>query len=564
MTEIGSDSTQDKNSSITGNLFLKNFVIGIFLTLLIITLYWQITYHDFINLDDVTYVTENALVKQGLTAKGITEAFTSVYASNWHPLTWISHMLDLEFFGMNPGMHHMVNVLFHTLNSILLFLLLQQMTGSTWRSVTVASLFAIHPLHVESVAWIAERKDVLSTFFWMLTIIAYTRYVRQKSAKAYLLTVLCYLLGLLSKPMLVTLPFVLLLLDFWPLKRWGVLREESTHEKISGRDGFSNKYCSGLTRPIIEKMPLFLLAAASCVITIYVQKENMRSLEVIPFMMRISNAINSYVVYLEKTVWPFDLTIFYPFHPIHPLRVVFCATGLCLISLSVLAVMKRFPYLAVGWLWYLGTLTPVIGIVQVGGQSMADRYTYVPLIGIFIMMVWGLAYLIGRRRFGKITLWVIFVVVLALLSARTYQQLGLWKNTEILFKHALKVTQNNYIAHYSMGYILEEKGDINGAIMHYEEVLRINPQSFAAHNNLGAILCRIGRTDEGIQHFLAALKPNPYMADTYYNLGKVYYEKGNTQKAIEYFQKALNEKKNHNEAQENLDKSMKIMHEIKK
>lgn len=544
------------------NFLYKNVFIVVLLITLIISIYWQVTDHDFINLDDVAYVIDNDLVKQGITAQGIVEAFTTIQACNWHPLTCLSHMLDWELFGMNPGMHHLVNVIFHTLNALLLFLIMQQITGALWKSAAVAALFAVHPLHVESVAWIAERKDVLSTFFWMLTMTGYVRYVRHKSVKMYFLMLLCYVFGLLSKPMLVTLPFALLLLDFWPLKRWRVLRKESTLKKIPGTSALSKAHRTGLTRPVIEKIPLFLLALISCGITLYAQKGAMRSLD-LTLITRISNAINSYMIYLGKTIWPFDLTVFYPFYPVHPLWTVLCAMILCLISFSVLAVVKRFPYLVVGWFWYLGTLIPVIGIIQIGGQSIADRYTYIPLIGIFIMIVWGLTDMVEQWRFGKTTLRMSFAVVLILLFARTYDQVGFWKNSESLCKHALKINPDNYVAHCDLALSLKKKGDIAGAIMHYKEVLRLNPKSCVAHNNIGTLLSLTGKTDEAIQHFLSALKVNPHLADTYYNLGIVFYQSGNSRKAIEYFQKAIQENQDHSGAIQGINLSLKNLHEIK-
>jgi protein O-mannosyl-transferase len=403
---------------------------------------------------------------------------------------------------------------------------------------------------------------VLSTFFWMLTIIAYIRYVKLNSIKYYCLTVLCYILGLISKPMLVTLPFTLLLLDFWPLNRCAILPKNNAYNKVSGKIFLSNRYWFKFAGPFIEKVPLFLLSAVSCGMTLYAQKEAMKSFELFPLMTRISNAVVSYITYLEKTVWPFNLSIFYPFQPVNPFRVILCATALGLISLLVFAVKKNIPYLAMGWLWYLGTLIPVIGIVQVGSQALADRYTYIPLIGIFIMMVWGLSDMVIRWKYGKTTLWITSVVVFTLLFLLTYHQIGLWKNSEILFKHSLEVTQNNYMALYDLGITLEKKGDIEGAIAHYEEALRINPQHYGAHNNLGALLASSGKTDEGIQHLLAALKINPRLADAYYNLGIIYYLKGDTEQAIEYFQKASNEKNNYKKAQDNLNEAMKNINKI--
>jgi len=546
LTKSDINAITNKHSE-TKNIFsFKQIFFIVFLITLISAIYWQVINHDFINLDDAAYVTDNDLVKKGITAKGILEAFTTTQACNWHPLTWISHMFDSELFGMNPGMHHLINLIFHTINVLFLFLILQQMTGTMWKSAAVATLFAIHPLHVESVAWVAERKDLLSTFFWMLTMAGYLWYVRQKSYKAYFIMFFCYILGLLSKPMLVTLPFALLLLDFWPLKRWEILREETT----------SKKYWTGLTKLIIEKIPLFLLSLISCLITLYTQRGAIKSLD-LTLITRISNAVNSYVIYLVKTIWPFDLTVFYPFYPINPIHAVLCAAILCLISLSVLITIKRLPYLFVGWFWYLGTLIPVIGLVQIGGQAMADRYTYIPLIGIFIMAVWGLADLIGRWHWGRTILWILSAIVLILLSARTYDQIGFWKNSETLCRHALAINPDNYVAHGDLAIALKKKGDLNGAVKHYKEVIRLNPQNCVAHNNLGTLLAQIGKIDEGIQHFREALKVNPHLADTYYNFGIVYYQTGKYKEAIEYFQKALQEKPDHSRAIEGINASLK-------
>lgn len=562
MAKTSSNSILDINFQTTRIIFFRKVLVCIILSALIIGLYWQVRDHDFINLDDAAYVTDNDLVKQGLNIKGTAEAFITTQACNWHPLTWMSHMMDIELFGMNPGMHHLINLIFHTLNVLLLFLILQYMTDAMWKSAAVAALFAIHPLHVESVAWIAERKDVLSTFFWMLTMASYIWYMRHKSYKAYFVMLFCYTLGLLSKPMLVTLPFVLLLLDFWPLKRWIISHEEATINKIPDYSSSSKKYKTGLTKLITEKIPLFLLSLISCAITLHAQRGAITSLN-LTLITRISNAVNSYVIYLGKTIWPFDLTVFYPFYPITPLRAILCAVILCLISLSVLMTVKKLPYLIVGWFWYLGTMIPVIGIVQIGGQSMADRYTYIPLVGIFIMVVWGLTDLIERWRLSKSTLRISSAVVLILLSARTYDQVGLWKNSETLCRHALEINPDNYVAHCDLALVLKKKGDVNGAITHYKEVLRLNPTSCVAHNNLGTLLSQKGRTDEGIQHLLAALKVNPHLADTYYNLGIVYYQSGNSRKATEYFQKALREKPDHGGAIEGINASLKNLQEMR-
>jgi protein O-mannosyl-transferase len=418
---------------------------------------------------------------------------------------------------------------------------LDKMSQRIWRSAAVAVLFAVHPLHVESVAWIAERKDVLSTFFWLLTLMSYVRYVRHPSFKAYGLMTVFYILGLASKPMLVTLPFTLMLLDFWPLQRWNLPR--AAHNFPSA--GKSGKSLAGLT---LEKLPLFLLAFISCVITLYAQKDAIKTFELFPLTTRISNALVSYMTYLEKTVWPFDLSIFYPFHDLPPLKVALSAAALAVISRIVYAFRKKSPYLMVGWLWFLGTLIPVIGLVQVGGQSMADKYTYIPLTGIFIMSVWGIADCLEKRTSAKTVLVILSFFPLAFYSAVTFHQAGFWKNSETLFKHALETTHGNDIALYDLGISSEKKGDTESAIVYYQEALKINPRLYGAHNNLGVLLAGKGKTDESIQHFLAALKSNPRQDDAYYNLGMVYYRNGDIPRAIDCFQKAIRENKYHKKA----------------
>ena len=521
-------------------------LIGAFLVVAIIVVYWQVVGFDFINFDDPVYVKDNDMVREGITIKGIVWAFTSVvYAFNWHPLTWISHMLDVQLFGMNPGMHHLTNVIIHIFNTLLVFFVFERMTGALWRSAVIAMLFALHPVHVESVAWIAERKDVLSTFFWLMTMIGYYWYVRHRTIKRYLIVIIFYILGLLSKPMLVTLPFVLLLLDYWPLNRLGpVVREE----------GINNNQKERIRGPVIkwpmiktlltEKIPLLGLAVIACFMTLFAQLNDQEiiTIEKVDLGTRILNAISSYAAYLEKMVFPFNLAVFYPYPAVFHLYVVIPYSILLLsITTLVLFFVRSLPYLAVGWLWYLGTLIPVIGIIQVGEQSMADRYTYIPLIGIFLIVVWGLADLISKWRHGEYALRILPTALLLLLMWATWIQVGKWKNSEILFRHALQVTRNNYLAHYDLGSALFDKGDVDGAIKQYRETLKINPKVSSAHNNLGIIMYRRGNDAEAIYHFSAALKLNAHQAKVYNNLGAVYYHKGNIKKAIECFQNAIQE-----------------------
>ena len=383
------------NNNVKKTLF--NVRLGIWicfsLVISILCIYWQVRHFSFVNYDDPQYVTANYAVQAGLAFENIRWAFTAVHANNWHPLTWLSHMLDCQIYGLDPGRHHLTNVLFHILNTLLLFLVFKKMTGALWKSAFVAALFALHPLHVESVVWVAERKDVLSTFFFMLTLWSYTRYVERTNLYNYLMVLLFFMLGLMTKPMLVTLPFVFLLLDYWPLQRFCFGSSDSNGQR---------SFYWGL---VWEKMPLFILSSASSVVTYLVQKSSgaVNSLAAIPFHVRIANALLSYVSYIEKMLWPEHLAVLYPYpNVILPWKIVCAGLLLMMISVFIFRRLRSKPYLAVGWLWYLGTLVPVIGIVQVGAQAMADRYTYVPLIGIFFIAAWGGADLVTKWRFRKI------------------------------------------------------------------------------------------------------------------------------------------------------------------
>jgi len=500
-------------------------IIWVFLTVAICSVYLQVKDHQFINFDDDHYVTENSHVLSGLNLENIKWAFTSVYESaNWHPLTWISHMMDVRIFGMNPGMHHLTNVIFHVLNSILLLIVLNKMTGALWRSAAVATLFALHPLHVESVAWIAERKDVLSTFFWMLTMLAYHRYVVSRTISKYLLMILFFGLGLMAKPMLVTLPFVLLLLDFWPLKR------EELNLKINPQ------------RLILEKVPLMIMALAASRVTFYAQSVggSVISLERVSFASRIQNVIISYVAYLWKMVWPLNLAVFYPYpKQFNILTVVMCLLLLIAITVIVLMSARRLPYLVMGWFWYLGTLVPVIGIVQVGIQSMADRYTYIPLIGIFVMVAWGIPELLDKWQLKKIALATLTGIVIPILIVCSWIQVGYWKNSNILFEHALEVTVNNYLAHTSLASTLIEQGDLDGAIKHCTEALRINPKYTYAYNNMGRALRKKGDIQGSIEQYKQSLKINPHFIPIYLILGRALVEEKHYNEAVNQFQECL-------------------------
>jgi tetratricopeptide (TPR) repeat protein len=497
-------------------------VVCLFLVLTILAVYWQVGNHEFVNYDDNDYITENQHVQAGLTLKSIAWAFTSTHASNWHPLTWLSHMLDCQIYGLHPGCHHFTNVFFHILNSILLFLVFKRMTGAFWKSAFVAALFALHPLHVESVAWASERKDVLSTFFWMLTMGAYILYVKNPGIKKYLLTVLLFALGLMTKPMLITLPFVLLLLDYWPLGRF-------------------NK--RSLALPLVrEKIPLFILAAASGIVTFFVQQSGgaVRSLDVLPLFVRISNALVSYISYIVKMILPHNLAVLYPHPKDFPMWQV---TGACLllvfISFMAVKTFKRRPYFLLGWLWYMGTLVPVIGLVQVGSQAMADRYTYIPLTGIFIIIAWGVFDLAAKWRYKKEGLAAASAILLSILMVVTWFQVGHWTNSIALFKHAINVTENNSVAHNNLGNAFADQGKISEAISHYTEALRIRPKYVLAHNNLGNAFADQGKISEAISHYTEALRIRPKYVLAHNNLGNALADQGKISEAISHYTEAL-------------------------
>jgi protein O-mannosyl-transferase len=557
------------------SLFQKTLICTL-LAAGVIAVYWQVTGFDFINFDDPSYIIENPSVRQGLTLDGIKWAFVTVHSSNWHPLTWISLMLDVQLFGVNPGMHHLTNVIFHIINSILLFLVLERMTGAIWKCAVVASLFALHPLHVESVAWISERKDLLSTFFWMLTMMGYLWYLQQRNIWRFLLVALFYILGLLSKPMLVTLPFALLLLDFWPLERLVFSRTSDISKHHSNAAVQYQGMWPELRILITEKIPLIMLAFISSGMTFYAQQKGgaVVSQGFMSIGIRIANAIISYMAYLGKMFWPFNLAVYYPFPDvIHLLNVILCLLILLFISALTLFTVKRRPYLIVGWLWYLGTLVPVIGIVQVGAQSMADRYTYIPLIGIFIIVVWGLTDVIGRWRFSKIALGTISLGVITILAWTTWMQVSTWRNSITVFSHALQVTKNNDKAHLHLGMALIEKGDVDGALNHYREVVRLNPSNPGVYINLGNTLAEhkevsraiefyseglkidpnnvdiriglatllegIGKTDEAERHLNEALRVNPGSIEANNNLGNIMLRTGNYDEAIRHYTEVL-------------------------
>ena len=493
--------------------------------LVVVTLavYAPVRHYPFVIYDDWDYVLKNPHVLSGLTSGNITWAFTGFYAANWHPLTWISHMLDCQLWGANAGMHHVVNVIIHAVNTVLLFVLLREMTGATWRPALVAALFAWHPLHVESVAWIAERKDVLSTCFWMLTLLAYARYARNPSRWRYLLVIFLFAPALMSKPMVVTLPLVLLLLDFWPLKR------------LQSQPG-------NLRRLVYEKVPLLVMAAASCVVTCLAQQHGgaVQSLDNIPLSLRLANALGGYVIYLKKIFWPADLAVFYPLPATVSSGMLTGAILLLLgITAWVIAVRSRCAYLLVGWFWYLGTLIPVIGLVQTGAQALADRYTYVPSVGVLIGIVWGAGELAGRRRHRVFALSFISLSLIILCLVLTRQQLGYWKDSETLLRHALEVSPNNYLSHYNLGVALREQGDDAEAVYQLEQAIHLRPSYVDARCYLAAELNRRGHSDEAIQQLQEAIRIDPESWNARNTLGEILSENGRPTEALSQYQEAV-------------------------
>jgi Tfp pilus assembly protein PilF len=523
----------------------------------VILLYGQVAGHEFVGFDDDRYIFANPHVRQGLTWEGVKWAFSGFHVMNWHPLTWLSHMLDVQLFGLEAGGHLLVNVALHAANAVLLFVALRQMTGTLWPCAFVAALFAMHPMRVESVAWASERKDVLSGLFWMLTMLAYAGYARRPAAARYLLVFAALALGLMVKPMLVTLPCVLLLLDLWPLGRW---RPGSAEREGPGRTpaAFAPRPISGL---VLEKLPLLGLCAVSGAATLLAQRSGgaVSSLEAMPFASRLANALVAYVAYLRKTIWPSDLACFYP-HPAavssDPAALIGAAigAGLVLGCITLLAAhsARRRPYLTVGWFWYLGTLVPVIGLFQVGTQAMADRYAYLPLVGIYILAAWGVRDLAARRPRVELASKAAAPILLAAFGAATWHQVGTWQNSRTLYEHALRVTSDNYLIHNNLGAVLEKEGRIAEATGHFERALRIRPAFAPAHTNLGNVLLRRGDPAQAAVHYQRALRLDPDNAEAQNNLGSVFESQGRLAEAQDRFERALRIRPNYADAHYNL------------
>jgi tetratricopeptide (TPR) repeat protein len=540
------------------SLRVASFYVCLALIAIIWFVFGQTLRHDFVDFDDNIYVYQNPVINRGVSLAGALGAFTHPHAGNWHPLTTISHMLDCQLFGLKAGGHHFTNVLLHTIAVLLLFFVLKQMTGVFWPSALVAAVFAIHPLRVESVAWVSERKDVLSAVFFMLTLGAYVRYARRRSVGRYLTVALCLAFGLMSKPMLVTLPFVLLLLDYWPLNRISGQKSSVTGRKTQARGQWS--VVSSL---VAEKIPLFALCVASCIATLLVKHYVKTSIDQLPLTWRLSNAVVSYVAYISQMFWPRQLVPFYP-HPNDQLplwQIVFA--GVFLITVSVLAIRwrKERPYILTGWFWYIGMLVPVIGLVQVGEQARADRYTHLPQIGLYLLIVWGVTNLVrpamirdfdsrssatGSRPLNP-GYGAIVATILIALSWRAFAQTSYWQNSETLWNHTLAVNPANDMAHTNLGYLFLRRSDFDQAISHFEKALEIRSSHAFGHykrgealieNNLAVALTHKGLLDEAIDHYEKAAKMRPDYGHAYLNLGSILLGKGRTDEAIALWRKA--------------------------
>ena len=554
-----------------------------------LAVYWRVQDFDFVNIDDDLYVSENPHVQEGLTVDSVIWAFSFQGKKDtyWHPVAWLSHALDCRFFGLKAGRHHLTNLVIHVANILLLFWVFRRMTGAFWRSAFVAALFAIHPINVDTVAWVAERKNVLSTFFWMLTLLAYVYYAEKPIVYRYLLVLLMFVLGLLTKPVLVTLPFVLLLLDYWPLKRFSYERLSLDGIGVMAGTSLGRFRKFSTARLIVEKVPFFALSGLTIGLSSLSVLEQV-PLSVAPMGLRIANALASYVQYIGKMFWPQGLTVLYPYPRTVPAgEVVGAVAFLGGVTLLAIWFIKRAPFLLVGWFWFLGTLVPVLGLVQVGlWPAMADRFAYVPFIGLFLVMAWGIPEITRKWPYQKTCLSVTAALLLLGLFVVTWKQVGYWKNSITLFERNLEFTSNNHIAHTNLGAALNEEGRLEEAIAHYLKALQLRPDSAEAHNNLGLVLEKQGRRVEAIKHYYQALKYapdsvvtiknlavsldksgqsaqaiqrylhvlriNPDAAEVHYRLGIAFNKEGRTEEAMQHYLQALRVEPDFAEAHNNL------------
>ena len=571
------------------------WLMAALLALVTAATYWPGLHDEFVNYDDPAYVTDNPMVRAGLTWEGLGWAFGRVHGAQtyWHPLTWVSHMVDCQLYGLRPEGHHLTSLLLHAANAVLVFLVFRRMTGAFWRCAVLAALFALHPLQVDSVAWVTERKNLLSALFWLLTLWAYVRFAEVQSPKPQGISpkskvqrpksgvksepsngtdhvsrithhpsffyglALCFMAcGLMCKPVLVTLPMVLLLLDYWPLQRF----QFSMFVPLRGFEPEArDSRLKDFLRLLGEKLPFVALAGASSFITVAAHEDlGMLDSGLMPaWDARLANAVVSYVRYLGKTFWPSSLAVFYPYPKAWPMwEVVACGLALLAISGLVLCAVRSRAWLLVGWFWFLGVLVPFIGLIQAGAQAMADRFMYVPVLGIFVAVIWGLHGLAKGSRYRQQGLAVAGAASIALCLGLTRQQLGHWKDSEALFRHALAVTQNNYLAHLNLGSALDGKGQIDEAIREFREALRLKPDYALAHNNLGSALDEKGQTDEAIREFREALRLRPGYALAHNNLGNALVRKGQIEEAVRELQAAIRVKPDYAEAHDNLGNAL--------
>ena len=520
----------------------QKIIVYIALAFVTFAVFRQVNQFDFINFDDPAYVTENSHIQSGITQNGIRWAFSTTHAEFWHPLTWLSLMFDYQLFGLNAGGYHLTNLILHILSALLLFWLFNRMTGAVWKSAFIAAFFALHPLHVESVAWIAERKDVLSAFFWMLTLCFYVYYTEKPAIRRYLPVLVCFVCALMSKPMVVTLPIVMILLDYWPLGRFQLKNTESNLMEVAQGKRF--------LWLLWEKTPFFILSAVFSIITLYAHYNP--SAKYFTLSSRLANASVSFVTYLEKTLWPCDMAAFYPFSDQLPVWYVLGATLLILvISTAVIVMAKRLPYLFAGWLWYAIILLPVIGIIQIGDFAMADRYHYLPSIGIAIGLAWGIPLLIKSEETRNNILFPAGIAVLSILAILSWQQCGYWENSITLFSHTLQVTKDNYLAHNAIGTALSDEGKIEEAIDHYNKAIRLEPNYIRSYYNRGNAYARLGQYQRAIDDLNKAISLNPDYFKAYNSRAINYAKLGQLKNAIDDFNKAIRLKEDFADAYKN-------------
>ncbi|MGA9772298.1 MAG: tetratricopeptide repeat protein [Blastocatellia bacterium] len=529
----------------------RDLLIAATLAVVTLAVYGQVVNHQFINYDDDLYIHNNPMVIGGLTLKGIGWAFTTFHAGNWHPLTWLSHMLDSQLFGLSAGGHLIMNALIHVANTVLLYLFLKRVTRASWQSALVAALFALHPMHVESVAWAAERKDTLSTFFGLLTLLAYARYTESISWRRYALVALALALGLMTKPMLVTWPFVLLLLDWWPLGR------------LEWKPADGIKRLSKALLPFVrEKIPLFGLVAVSMVVTYLAQLRGgaVQGLVEEPLSMRLANMLVSYAKYVLLTFWPVNLGVYYPFSPARLPAWQPVAAFIFLAFITIIAARQaaRRPYLIVGWLWFLGTLVPVIGLVQVGGQAMADRYHYIPSIGLFIALVFATADFLVARRTSRAVMAAIATVVLLIMGTLTWRQTGLWRDSVTLFTHTLSITSDNLPMEYNLGYVLGRQGKSDEAVAHFNEALRISPDFYDALINLGITLADQGKVADALRYYEQALRVEPNSGKAHTQMAIALARQEKMREAMPHFYKAVELAPNDADVHMNLGRALAL------